>query len=112
MHGQANSLHMAMSARAQHLEGRRGGHEGLALQRAADDVDQRIGQVRQIAQRLVLDLAAFAVAAAQQVGAIDLVLVDTPSGDYVCGSIAGWHAIVIDQAPCDDKWLVNDVKPL
>jgi hypothetical protein len=90
-----------MGARANHLEGLGGGNEGLALERAPDDVDQRIGQVRQVAQGLVLDLAVFAVAAAQQVGAVDLVLVGAPRGDDVGGSGARWHGI--DCAPLNPK---------
>jgi hypothetical protein len=76
-----------------HLERLSKRHEGLALQRAADDVDQRIGQMRQIAQRLVLDLAVFAVAAAQQVGGVDLVLVDATRGDDVSSACTGWHEV-------------------
>jgi hypothetical protein len=70
-----------------------GSNEGLALQRAPDDVDQRIGQMRQIAQGLVLDLAVLAVAAPQQVGAVDLVLVGATRGDDVSGAGASWHAM-------------------
>ena len=81
-----------MGARAHDLEGLGGGNEGLALERAPDDVDQRIGEMRQVAQGLVFDLAVFAVAAAQQVGAIDLVLVGALSSNYVGGSGAGWNA--------------------
>ena len=81
-----------MGARAHDFEGLAGRNEGLALQRAPDDVDQRIGQVRQVAQGLVLDLAVFAVAATKQVGAVDLVLVGAPRGDDVCSSGAGWHS--------------------
>ena len=73
------------------VEGLGGRNEGLALERAPDDVDQRIGQMRQVAKGLVLDLAVLAVAAAQQVGAIDLVLVGAMRGDDVSGSGAGWH---------------------
>jgi hypothetical protein len=80
---------MAMGARARDLKGRGKRNKGLALQRAADDLDQGIGQVRQVAQGLVLDLAVLAVAAAQQAGAIDLVLVVTMSNifsDYISRS--------------------------
>jgi len=47
---------MAMSARTRDLEGIGQGHEGLALQRAANDVDQRLGQMRQVAQVSFLTL--------------------------------------------------------
>jgi hypothetical protein len=83
---------MPKRARARDLQGLRSRHEALALQRAADDLDQLIAQVRQVAQGLVLDGAALAVAAPQQVGAIDLVLVLAPRGDDVRRSVACWHA--------------------
>ncbi|WP_429349561.1 hypothetical protein [Paraburkholderia sp. Clong3] len=65
LHRRDHGLHMAVRARARDLEGLRQRHEGLALQRATDDLDQRLGQVREIAQRLVPDSAALAVAAPQ-----------------------------------------------
>ena len=58
----AHGLHMAVRARACDLKGLCQRYEGLTLQRATDDLDQRLGQVREVAQRLVLDGAALAVA--------------------------------------------------
>ena len=58
---------------------------------SSNDVDERFGQVRQVAQRLVLDGAAFAITASQEVGAIDLVLIATGCGDDVSGTGAGGH---------------------
>ena len=55
----------------------------LPLQRAANQIDYGVWQVREISQRLVLDLAVFAVAAAQQMGAIDLAVVLAIGCDYV-----------------------------
>jgi hypothetical protein len=91
-HGSGHRLHMAMRARGGDLEGLRQRHEGFALQRAANDLDQRLGQVRQVAQRLVLDLAVFAIAAPQQVRAIHLVLVFARRRDDVRCSRACRHA--------------------
>jgi hypothetical protein len=99
LHGQRHRLHMAMGARAHDLQGLGGANKGLALQRAPNDVDQRIGQVRQIAQSLVLDLAVLAITAPQQMRAVDLVLVDAARGDDVCGSTSCWHGLQL----CD-KW--------
>ncbi|MES1264666.1 MAG: hypothetical protein ABUU24_03325, partial [Variovorax sp.] len=90
-HRGAGRLHMAVGARARDLERRGHGHEGLALQRAPDDLDEFVGQVRQVAQGLVLDLAVLAVAAAQQVGAIDLVLVGARRSDDVSGAGTSCH---------------------
>jgi hypothetical protein len=47
--------------------------------------------VREIAQRLILDLAVLAVAAPQQVGLVELVFVLARRGDDVGGSGACWH---------------------
>jgi hypothetical protein len=80
---------MPVRARAHDLEGLGDGHEGLALEGAADDVDEGFGQVGEVAQGLVLDLAVFAVAATQEVGAVDLALVGALRGDDVGGSGAG-----------------------
>ena len=79
--------------------GRRGGdvdgglcvHEGLALKSSANDVDDALGQVREVAQGLVLDLAVFAVGTAKQVGAVDLVLVLARRRDDVGSSETRWH---------------------
>jgi hypothetical protein len=63
LHRRGDGLHMAVRARACDLKGLCQRYEGLTLQRATDDLDQRLGQVREVAQRLVLDSAALAVAA-------------------------------------------------
>src|ERR1039457_1028484 len=87
-----DGLHMSVRTRARHFEGLPQRHEALATQRTPDDVDQLLGQVRQVAERLVLDDARLAVAAPQQVGAIDLVLVLASRGDDVSGTGASSHA--------------------
>jgi len=82
---------MAVGARARDLERASHRYESLALQRAPNDLDEFIGQVREVAQGFVLDLAVLAVAAAQQVGAIDLVLVGARRSDDVSGTSASCH---------------------
>ena len=54
-------------------------------------VDERVGQMRQVAQGLVLDAVALAVAATKQVRAIDLVLVLASRGDDVSNSGSCMH---------------------
>src|SRR3989338_273204 len=83
---------MAVRTRACDLEHLSQRDEGLALQRSADDFHQIIGQMRKITQCLVLDAAAFAVTAPQQVRAIDPILVLAGRGDYMSGSGASRHA--------------------
>ena len=90
-HRGACSQHMAVGTRARDVERRGHWHEGLALQRAPDDLDEFIGQVRQVAQGLVLDLAVLAIAATQQVGAVDLVLVGARRSDDVSGAGTSCH---------------------
>ena len=63
------------------------------MQVAANDVDDALRQVGQIAQSLVFDLAAFAVGAPQQAGAADQAPVLARRGDDVGGSIASCRAI-------------------
>ena len=96
---QGNGLHVAVRPRARDLQGLGRRHEGLALQRAANDLDQRVGQVREIAQGLIHDGPVLAEAAAQPVGLVDLILVSAGRGDDVSGSGAsgqqGLAAVVV-----------------
>jgi hypothetical protein len=55
-------------------EGLVGGDEGLALEGAADEVDQARGQVGEVAEGAVLDGAARAVGLAQEVADVGLAL--------------------------------------
>ncbi len=61
LHRRLNRLHMTVDARTGNLESLGDRYEGLALQGAADDAHQLIGQMRKIAQSLVFDGSAFAV---------------------------------------------------
>ncbi len=72
-------------------EGLRGGEEGFAGQGAADDVDQGSGQVGEIAEGFMFDLAADAYGAAKQVGGIGTALVVALSYGYVNGAESGWN---------------------
>ena len=79
---------MAVSTRRRDLKGFTSGHKLLARQGAANQIDQRVAQMGQVAQGFVLDLAILAVSATQQMGAIDLVFVPTGGGDYVSCAIS------------------------
>ena len=48
--------------------------------------------MRQIAQRLVLHLAAFTIGAAQQVRLVDLAFIAALRGGYMNGPGSRWHA--------------------
>jgi len=75
-----------MRAEAADVIGFTQGHEALARQAAAIDLEEVVGQVREIAQYLVLDDAQFAITATQQMGAVDPILVFAGRGDDVIGS--------------------------
>jgi len=74
-------VHVAVGPGAQHLEPRIERHEHLAPQRAAHDLDQRLRQMGEVTEGLVLDLTVFALATAQQVGRVHTALVAAPRGD-------------------------------
>ncbi|MCL2459660.1 MAG: YwqI/YxiC family protein, partial [Desulfobulbus sp.] len=88
LHRSGRSQHVSVRARTADLEGLTQGHEGLAPQRAANEINERLGQMRQAAQGLVLDLAVFTAAAPEQMGMADLALAGTLGGDDVCGSFS------------------------
>src|SRR5215475_13311012 len=66
-------------------------NETLPAQAAAHQIDDVVGQMREIAKRLVLDLVAFAVAPAQQMGRILAALVAAPCRDDVNRSASLCH---------------------
>ena len=68
------------------LEGLGGRNEGLAFEGAADDVDQGVGQVGEVAQGLVAHVGAVAIAAAQEMGLVDLAIVVAGRSDDVNGA--------------------------
>jgi hypothetical protein len=73
------------------LEGAVYRRQDLALKGLADEIDDRLGEVGEVAHRLVLDLAVFAIAVTQQVGAVDLSLVVSRSRDDVNPLVSARH---------------------
>ena len=74
-----------------------GGDKGFAGERAADDIDEGIGQVGEVAEGFVLDLLADAKGATEQVGGVDLVFIAASSGGYVNSARPGRHKVIIAQ---------------
>ena len=64
----------------------------VALQGGANDLDQVVGQMRKIAEGLVLDGAIFAVTAAQQMGAVDLAFVLARRSNDMSSTGTFWHS--------------------
>jgi len=108
-HGAQHRGGVAVRPGGDDLEALAGRHERLAAQRPADDVDQAVGQMREVAQRLVLDLAVLAKAAAQQMGAVDAAFVRAGRGDDVNGSTSGRHPDTLDQPGETVKCLVTTI---
>ena len=68
-----------------------GRNKAFPGERAADDVDECVGQVGNVAERFVLDLFPDTVGAAEQVGAIDLAFVVARCGGHMNPASSGRH---------------------
>jgi hypothetical protein len=64
----------------------------VAGQASANGVNQVQREVGEVSQGLMLDLAVFAIGAAEEVGAVDLPVDDPCRGGYVDRTISAWHA--------------------
>ena len=74
-HGQ-DGLDMAVGERARDPEGLGRGDEGLALEGASDQVDEVIGEMGQVAERLMGDGLSLADRSSEQMGDVGLSVVD------------------------------------
>jgi hypothetical protein len=84
VHRPGHRLDMAMAARPGDLEGVGRRDEGLALEAAADEIDDVVRQVREVAEGLVADGRAVAIAAAEEMGAVGLPVIVTGRSCYIC----------------------------
>ena len=75
----------------------------LAAKGSADQVDDGVGQMGEIADRFVANLAALAITASQQVGLVELALVAARCGDDVYGTISCCHVDRIAVSVCGVK---------
>ena len=88
---------MAVGTGALDQESLGGGDKGFAGERAADDVDESIGQVRAVAESFVFDLPTDANGAAEQVGGIGFALAVVSGGGYVDSAVSGINKDIIAQ---------------
>ena len=93
--GAQDSFNVAVGAGALDAESLGGGDKGFAGERAADDIDEGIGQVGEIAEGFVLDLLTDAKGAAEQVGGIGFAFVAASSGGYVNSARSRRHKAII-----------------
>ena len=92
--GTQHGIDVALGQRALDEEGFRRGNEGLAGERAANDVNERFRQMGEIAEGFVLDLLADAERAAEQVGSISLAFVAPFRCGYVNGARSRRHELL------------------
>jgi len=92
--GTQHGIDVALGQRALDEEGFRRGNEGLAGERAANDVNERFRQMGEIAEGFVLDLLADAERAAEPVGSISLAFVAPFSCGYVNGARSRRHELL------------------
>ena len=92
LHRRHDGLDVAVLGRGDNLEELLGGGEALALQGAPNECNDVGGQVGEVADGLVLDLAVLAITAPQQVSGVGLVLVVPPCRDDVHCATRSCHA--------------------
>ena len=71
------------------------GAGAAVLEALADGLDEVAGEMGDVAEGLVLDLAVLAVSAAEEMGSVGLALVDASGGGYMYRSISSWHSCKI-----------------
>ena len=82
-------------AGAQDLEGLGGGQDGFAAQGAADEVDEGVGEMGEVADGFLADLAVAAEGAAEQVSGVGAVLVAAGSSNHMNWVASAWHTSII-----------------
>jgi len=90
--GAQHGLEVTVRQALLHVEGRGGWHERLAGKGTSDELDKRLGQMRDVAESFVLDPLADAEAATQQMSAVDLALVAAHCGGHMNSAGSRRHA--------------------
>jgi hypothetical protein len=81
--GTEDGLDVAVREGAVDVEGSAGGEELLAGQRAADEIDEVRGEMRDIAEGFVFDLRADAESATKEVRLVSLAFIDSGCGGHM-----------------------------
>ena len=95
---------MAVRVAAQAGEGGLGIDQGFAFESSADKIDDVVGEVGDVAEGFMLDLAVVAEGSAQQMGTVGGVFVMAGGGGYVDGAISGRyrHKYNANRHKCQD----------
>ena len=86
---------MAMGERAGTVEAAFGIDEGLAFEGSADEIDNEVGEMGDVAEGFMFDAAVLAEGPTQEVSAVDLVFVAARGGGYVNGSPSFPNPVII-----------------
>ena len=70
--------------------------ERLALQGTTDQIDDAVGQVRDVSEGFVLDPSVLAEGTSEQMGVVGLVLVAARGGGYMNGASPACHTHILD----------------
>ena len=82
---------MAVGVAAQAGEGGLGIDQGFAFESSADEIDDVVGEVGDVAEGFMLDLAVVAEGSAQQMGVVGGVFELASGGGYMDGACSGRH---------------------
>ena len=94
-----DGLDVAVGERSRDADGVGGGDEGLALERASDQVDEVIGQMGEVAEGLVSDGLPLADGPPEQMGEVGLSLIDPLGRGHMYGAGSGWHVPIFGEPP-------------
>ena len=94
---------VSVGQRAHALQGAIGGDEHFPAKPSANDFDQVIGQMGEVAQRLVLDLACVTIGAAQEMGLVDAALVPASRRGYMNCTASSCHGLENSMVMQDSK---------
>ena len=90
---------MAMGERAGAMETVLGVDEGLALEGTADEIDDVVGEMGDVAEGFMLDFTVLTEGTTEQMSAVDLVFVAASGGGYVDGSTSFRHTSKYNKLP-------------
>ena len=89
-----HGIDMTVRQRAGDAEGLGRGDERLAPEGTFDDLDQVIGKMGQVAERLMGNGPSLADGSSEQMGDVGLSLVDPPARSHMYGTASCWHAAI------------------
>ena len=93
-----DDLDVTVRERAGDAEGLGRRDEDLALERAFDEVDEVVGEMGEVAERLMSDGFALADGPPEQMSDVGLSLVDPLGRSHMDGAVSCWHTAIFGGA--------------